>query len=351
MTARYDSDSLETLCRRILTAAGVDPADAACVANNLVGANLRGIDSHGVIRMTAYVSDFLKGLTAVKTEPVVIAETPATAVVDAQNGWGAPASRFAMALAIKKAAKVGMAGVGVRRSNHFGFAAYYGMMALEHNMIGAAFTNARRNMVPTGSTASYFGTNPICICVPAGKERPLVYDGATTVVAQGKIQVANKKHLPIPPNWALDKEGRPTTDAAAALAGGRLMPLGGYKGYDLALAVDVLSGVLPGAAFGASVNVLALDVTSADVGHFFSAIDVGAFGDVGEFKDKIDAMVREIHDLPRAEGVDRIFVPGEIEFDLEEERSRVGIPVVEDVEKDLMVLADRFGVVMPDPLP
>lgn len=351
MTARYDGASLETLCSQILTAAGVYPADAACVANNLVGANLRGIDSHGVIRMTSYVDEFLKGQITPRTEPVVIAETPATAVVDAQNGWGAPASRFAMALAIKKAGEVGMAGVGVRRSNHFGFAAYYGMMALQHDMIGAAFTNAKKNMVPTGSTESYFGTNPICICVPAKSERPLVYDGATTVVAQGKVQVANKKHLPIPPNWALDREGRPTTDAAAALAGARLMPLGGYKGYDLALAVDVLSGVLPGAAFGASVHVLSLWGNGANVGHFFSAIDVRAFGDVGDFKDKIDAMIREIHELPRAEGVERIYVPGEIEFDVEDERRRDGIPVVEDVEKDLKALADRFGVAMPDPLP
>ena len=349
MTARYDGTSLETLCAQILTAAGVGPGDAACVANNLVGANRRGIDSHGVIRMTSYVNEFSKGQIAARTVPQVVVETPATAVVDAQGGWGAPASKFAMELAIKKAREVGMAGVGVRRSNHFGFAAYYGMMALEHDMIGTAVTNARKNMVPTGSTSSYFGTNPICVCIPAGKERPLVYDGATTVVAQGKIQVANKKHLPIPSNWALDKEGRPTTDPAAALAGARMMPLGGYKGYDLALVVDVLSGVLPGAGFGATVHVLSLWGNAANVGHFFSAIDVGAFGDTDEFKAKIDQMIREIHGLPRAEGVERIYLPGEIEFDYEDERRRSGIPVVEDLEKDLRALAGRFGVEMPEP--
>ena len=126
MTARYDGTSLETLCAQILTAAGVGPGDAACVANNLVGANRRGIDSHGVIRMTSYVNEFSKGQIAARTVPQVVVETPATAVVDAQGGWGAPASKFAMELAIKKAREVGMAGVGVRRSNHFGFAAYYG---------------------------------------------------------------------------------------------------------------------------------------------------------------------------------------------------------------------------------
>lgn len=350
MTAKYDAADLEQLCTQILTAAGVDREDAACVANNLVGANKRGIDSHGVLRMTAYVSSFTKGQIAAKTRPVVIAETLATAVVDAQNGWGAPAAKFAMGVAIEKARKAGMAGVGVRYSNHFGYAACYGMMPLKHDMIGLAFTNARANTAPWGGRVPYFGTNPICICIPAGEERPVVYDGATTVVAQGKIQLANKKHVPIPPTWANDEMGRPTTDPAIALEAGLLMPMGTYKGSGLALAVDVLCGTLPGAAFGATVNVFALWGNSANIGHFFTAIDVKAFGDVGEFKENMDKMVRDIHSLPLAEGIDRIYVPGEIEFDIEIERSRDGIPVVEDVEAELETLAGRYGVTMPEPV-
>lgn len=350
MTNRYDATALRRLCADVLSAAGVDAGDAAKVADNLVAANLRGIDSHGVLRMTSYVSWFTQGQIAAKTHPVIVAETPGTAVVDAQNGWGAPASLFAMDLAISKAASTGISAVGVRHSNHFGYAAHYGMMALAHDMIGLAFTNAQAIVAPWGARTSYFGTNPICICIPAGEERPLVYDGATTVVAHGKIMVANKAHKPIPPNWALDKHGVPTTDPAVALDGGSLMPMSSYKGSDLAMAVDVLSGILPGAASGAAVGALAMWGNMVNAGHFFAALDVKAFGEVGAFKSSVDRLVREVKALPLAAGAERLYVPGEIEFANEDERGREGIPIVADVEAELKVLADRFGLPMPHPL-
>jgi LDH2 family malate/lactate/ureidoglycolate dehydrogenase len=350
MTALYNADEIEKLCTGILANAGVDRQDAARVANNLVGANKRGVDSHGILRMTAYVNSFTSGSIASKTVPVVVKETLSTAVVDAQNGWGAPAGTFAMQLAIDKAKKTGMAAVGVKRTNHFGFAAYYGMMALEHDMIGISLTNARPNVPPWAARQAYFGTNPICVCVPTGKERPLVYDGATTVVAQGKIQLANKKHVPIPPNWAMDKTGTPTTDAAVALEAGLLMPMSTYKGSDLALMVDVLSGVLPGAAFGGTAGFPALWGNQANIGHFFTAIDVAAFIDVDEFKSKTDQMVQDIKKLPLAKGMDRIYLPGEIEFDNETERTKNGLPVVDDVVEELKVLAAKYGVEMPSPV-
>lgn len=350
MTSRYDAASLTTLCSNILASAGVDRADASCVAGNLVAANLRGVDSHGVLRMTSYVNWFTKGQIAHKTEPAVIVETLGTAVVDARNGWGAPASVYAMKLAIEKARATGISSVGVRHSNHFGYAAHYGMMALEHDMIGFAFTNAQAIVAPWGARTPYYGTNPICICIPAGEERPLVYDGATTVVAHGKIVAAHKAHKPIPANWALDKNGIPTTDPAIALAGGSLMPMSTYKGSDLAMAVDVLSGVLPGAAFGAYVGALSLWGNQANSGHFFMALDVRAFGDAGQFKSSIDRMIQDIKRLPLAEGMSRIYMPGEIEFEMEVQRKEAGIPVVEDVETELRVLAERYGVQMPGPI-
>ena len=349
MTEKYDAASLRALCSGILASAGVDMGDAVSVADNLVGANLRGVDSHGVLRMTSYVNWFTQGQIAAKTEPVIVAETMGTAVVDARNGWGAPVSRYAMELAIDKAGKTGISAVGIRHSNHYGYAAHYGMMALKHDMIGLAFTNAQPIVAPWGARTPYFGTNPICICIPAGEERPLVYDGATTVVAHGKIMVAHKAHKAIPPNWALDKNGVPTTDPAVALAGGSLMPMSTYKGSDLAMAVDVLSGILPGAASGPYVGALSLWGNSVNAGHFFMVLDVKAFGDTGEFKTSVDKMIRDIKGLPTAEGVDRIYVPGEIEFDVETERSRAGIPVVADVQAELRALAARYGVAMPEP--
>ncbi len=350
MTALYDAASLRTLCAGILSAAGADPADAESVAANLVGANLRGVDSHGVIRMTSYVGWSEKGQIAARAEPRIVAETPGTAVVDAQNGWGAPVSVFAMQLAIEKARHTGIAAVGVRRSNHFGYAAHYGMMPLKHDMIGLAFTNAQAIVAPWGSRQKYFGTNPICICVPAGEERPLVYDGATTVVAHGKILVAQKAHKPIPSNWALDRNGVSTTDPDVALAGGTLMPMSTYKGSDLALMIDVLCGVLPGAAFGPYIGALSLWGNAANSGHCFMVLDVKAFGDVGEFKRNTDRMIRDIRSLPLAEGIDRIYLPGEIEYDIEAVRARDGIPVVADVVAELQALAGKYGVTMPEPV-
>lgn len=350
MTPKYTAASLRTLCTGILAAAGVDHEDAACVADNLVGANLRGVDSHGVLRMPSYVKWFTQGQIAARTQPVVATETLSTAVIDARNGWGAPASVFAMRLAIDKARQTGIAAVGVRHSNHFGYAAHYGMMPLEHDMIGICLTNAPPIVAPWGGRNPYFGTNPICICVPAGEERPLVYDGATTVVAHGKIMVAHKAHKPIPPNWALDKNGVPTTDPSVALDGGSLMPMSTYKGYDLAMMVDVLGGILPGAAFGPAIGTLSLWGNTANVGHCFIVLDIKAFGDVAEFKAKVDQMIREIKAVPLATGMERIYMPGEIEFDVETDRAKAGIPVVADVEADLRSLAERFGVPMPGPV-
>ena len=350
MTVRYEAASLKVLCAAILRAAGADAADADCVADNLVGANLRGVDSHGVVRMPSYVRAFAQGQIAPRAEPVVVTETVATAVVDARNAWGAPASVFAMELALAKARVAGIGAVGVRHSNHYGYAAHYGMMALAHDMIGITVSNAAPIVAPWGARQSYFGTNPICICIPAADELPLVYDGATTVVAHGKIVVAHKEHREIPPNWALDKEGRPTRDPAVALDGGSLMPMSTYKGYDLAMAVDVLSGMLPGAAFGPYIGALAMWGNAANVGHFFVGLDIAAFGDVGEFKRQVDQMIREIKSLPLAEGMDRIYMPGEIEFEVAALRGREGIPVPAEVEADLCQLAERCGVAMPAPL-
>ncbi len=350
MTARFDAQSLELLVEQILVGAGADEQDAGVVANNLVGANKRGIDSHGVLRLQAYMTAATEGQIDMKAKPVVVSETPGTAVVDAQHGWGAPSGAFAMNLAIQKAANTGIAAVGVKNSNHFGYAAYYGMMAVERNMIGLAFTNSKKNQAPWGAKQSYFGTNPICVCIPAAKERPIVYDGATTVVAQGKIMLARKKHAEIPPTWALDKTGKPTTDPNTALEAGLLMPMGTYKGADLALVVDVLSGVLPGGVFGPVVAMPALLGNRNRIGHFFMALDLKAFGDVEEFKANIDKMVQDIKKLPIADGFERAYLPGEPEFELEEERMKQGIPVVDDVLTELKNLAAKFGVKMPEPI-
>lgn len=346
MADRYRLSDLKDLCQSLLSAGGVDPADAAVVADNLVAANRRGVDSHGVIRLPLYLARLEAGLIAKKTAPKVVRQSAATAVVDAANGWGAPAGVFAMKVAIEKAAGTGVGMVGVRGSNHFGIAAYYGMMPLERDMIGLSLTNAAPSMAPWGGRDPYFGTNPICICVPAGEERPVVFDGATSVVAKGKIMVAQKKGVPIPPTWAADGRGVPTTDPNVGIKG-VLLPFGTYKGSGLALAVEVLSGVLPGAAVALGVGSLYATDARADIGHFFAAIDVAAFGEAGEFKTKMDRMIREIRGQRRAEGVDRIYVPGEIEFEKESETEARGVEVADETIREMAEYAAKYGVEMP----
>ncbi len=349
MANRYRLSDLKDMCRDLLAGGGVDPGDAAVVADNLLAANRRGVDSHGVIRMPLYLARLDSGLIAKKTEPKVVRESLATAVVDGQNGWGAVTSRFAMGLAIEKAAKAGVGMVGVRGSNHFGIAAYYGMMPLERDMIGISLTNASATMAAWGGRDAYFGTNPICICVPAGKERPVVYDGATSVVAKGKIMVAQKKGVPIPPTWAMDKEGVPTTDANVAI-NGVLLPFGTYKGSGLAMAVEVLAGVLPGAAVTLEVGHLYATKSVGDVGHFFAAIDVAAFEDVVKFKTRMDRMIREVRAQRHAQGIDRIYVPGEIEFEKEQATEGNGVEVADETIREIEKFAAKYGVKMPEPI-
>jgi LDH2 family malate/lactate/ureidoglycolate dehydrogenase len=254
----------------------------------------------------------------------------------------------AMEIAIEKARRCGSAFVGVCHSNHFGTCAYYSMMALDHDMIGMCVTNGPAAMAPWGGRERILSTSPISYAVPAGEERAFVLDLATSVVARGRIVLYAKQNLPIPEGWAVDEEGRPTTDASAALRG-LLAPMGGYKGYGLSLAVDLLSGVLTGANFGKHFDgtLFDYDRPPADVGSLFAAIDIDAFMDVGRFKARMDQALREIKHSPRAEGVERIYIPGEIEAECAERRRREGIPIPDEVVREFVELGDELGVPFP----
>ncbi len=331
---------------RVLQAAGVDEQESRVVADNLVTANLRGIDSHGITRLPLYVERLEAGLITRRTEVERVRQAPGICVLDAHNGWGAVAGLAGMREAIARARQVGTGVAVVRHSNHFGIAAYYAQEAVAAGMIGVSMTNASSNMSPWGGRQPYFGTNPICVAVPAGKERPVIYDGATSVVAIGKIVLAAKKGGQIPPTWAADKTGQPTTDPQVAVAAGNLLPMGGYKGYGLALMVDVLTGILAGAAFGPHVSNLRTMDAPQNVGHFFAALDIGAFADPAEFQGEMEQLVREIKDTPLAPGSERVYLPGEIEWEFEERRRREGIPVPPEVLAELRQVGERYGVAL-----
>jgi len=254
----------------------------------------------------------------------------------------------AMRLAIDKAAKTGVAFVAVTHSNHYGAAAYWAMMAPEHGMIGFSSTNAPATVAPTGGRTAMLGTNPFAFAIPAGQEQSMVLDLATTVVARGRVMLYAKQNKPLESGWAFDERGVPTTDPHAALKG-LLAPIGGYKGYGISLAIDLLCGVLTGSSYGSHFPGFLADNLKepTDVGSVFAAINIESFMDLPEFKASMDKALREMKNSERADGVKRIYIPGEIELETKADRLKHGIPIPEAVVKDFVALGQELKVPFP----
>jgi LDH2 family malate/lactate/ureidoglycolate dehydrogenase len=353
------ADPLSDFCVRVFETMGVSPEDARITADVLVRANLRGIDSHGVARLARYVNGLRDSVMIAQPKEKVVLETPTTVTIEAGAGLGQPVSYRAMTKAIEKAKEYGCGFATVRNSNHFGIAGYYAMMALEHDMMGMTTTNAAVLVAPTFGRDAMYGTNPIALAVPAGKERPFVMDMATSTVPRGKLEVYHRQEKSIPLGWATDERGVPTDDPGRVLdnfvkrAGGGLLPLGGageemsgHKGYGMGLMVEILSAVLPGAAF--LTHVYPKDAESqplpANLGHFFGAWRVDAFREPEAFKADMDQLVRELKGGDLAEGASRIYVHGEKEFEEYERRSVDGIPLGAKVEASLKQIAADLGI-------
>lgn len=325
---------------------GVPKADAEIAANALVQADLRGVDTHGVIRFSPnawYVKWLTEGSMTAAPKLRVISESASTALIDGDCGMGMVIGCRAMEVAIEKARSSGVAMVGVRNSRHYGMSAYYAMMALPHDMIGIAMTNASRQVVPTFGRAAKYGTNPMCFAVPADKQQPFVLDMATTTAAAGKLELAARLGKSIPGGWALDENAASTTDPRAAQKARRLLPLGGtresgsHKGYGLAILVEILCGVLTG-------TITALNANQDPRGHFFAAVRVDAFRPAAEFKRDMDRLIIDLKSTPPIEGQERVYVVGEIEFETAQERAEHGIPLHDSVLKGLRAVAEQVGV-------
>ena len=341
---RFHPSKLSDFCVAVLEKAGVPNENAEMVAHSLLAANLRGVDTHGITRLPIYVERLRAGLTKGHAEGAVVAETPNTAVYDGQDGLGQVVGTNAMQLAIAKAHATGLGMVTARNSTHFGTAAYYAMMALDRDMIGIALTNSPSLMAPWGGRKAFLGTNPLAIAVPAGREKPFVLDMATSVVARGAIILAAKKDETIPNTWGLNKDGEPTTSAKEANEGA-LLPLGGHKGFGLAMAIEVLTAALAGGPFGPHVGELYNNPTRTQgVGHFFGAIRIDRFRPIAEFKADMDAMIREVKAEPLAKGFGKIMVAGEPEFLTEQERREKGVPLSDAVVGDLTKLGTAVGI-------
>lgn len=330
----------------VMDRVGVPPEDAVLLADGLVQAHLAGMDGHGLFFLPTYVKRLELGLIAKRGEVRVMQEGPAFALLDGGNLLGHVSAWKAMEVAIAKAAQAGVGMVTLCRGNHSGIMARYTLRAAEAGCIGIATTNTPPLMAPWGGFLPFFGTNPISIAVPAGEEPPVVLDMATSAVARSKILVANKAGTRIPPHWALDATGKPTEDPQAALAG-TMAPMAGHKGFGLAMMIDVLSGVLGGAASGPDVgDVFRYDGGPQNVGHFFQAIDLRRLGQADAMRRRIDELVRRLRAAPPAPGTDRIRVPGDVERETAEAR-RQSFPLGKDVAEALRALGERYDVPWP----
>jgi LDH2 family malate/lactate/ureidoglycolate dehydrogenase len=347
----YAHEALRDWAREIFIRAGVREQDAGLLTDSLIKANLRGVDTHGLTHMLiTYVRRIRAEVVNVNTRFDVLREKPSTALIDCHNSLGQIGADFAMRMAIEKAKTTGMAFVGLTRSNHYGAAAIWAMMALEHDMIGFSCVNAPAVVAPTGGRLPMFGTNPLAVAVPTGTDIPFVLDMATTVVARGRIGLFAKQNRPLEPGWAFDDHGRPTTDAAAAMKG-LLAPLGGYKGYGIAFAIDILSGIMTGSNYGVHFPGFLADnlVEPWNVGGIFAAIDIDSFMDVKAFTDRMQKACDEVRNCEKADGVDRVYIPGEIEYYTAVERKKTGIPLPPQVAKDFGALGEEMGLPFPKP--
>lgn len=342
----------------VFTAVGCSDEHAATATRALISADLRGIDSHGVARLSGYVRLWeVKRVNAIP-DIKVIYETPSTAVIDGDSGLGLVIAPFAMKVAIEKAKQVGTGWVSVQNSNHFGIAAHHAMMALEHNMIGVAMTNASPLVAPTFSIDKMLGTNPICVAAPAGNEPAFVADLATTTAANGKLEILQRKNIEAPLGWVQDSEGQSSTDANILKKGGALLPLGGdrehgsHKGYSLGAIVDIFSALLSGANYAPWVPPFPTYVPmptqqpGKGIGHFLGAMRVDAFRPADEYKQHMDNWIGGFRKAKPMPGQEKVLVPGDPEREFEAERIKNGIPLLEAVVKDLKELGTRFSLTL-----
>jgi LDH2 family malate/lactate/ureidoglycolate dehydrogenase len=343
---RFKSEDLTAFCRAVLERLDVPPADAQIVADCLVGADLRGVDSHGVVRLPVYAkriqAKVVKARPAIKVE----ARFAAVALVHGDNGLGPVVGACAMDEAIRLAEHSGIGYVGVRGSNHFGTAFFYVERAIQKKFIGCAISNAPPNMAPFGGRERFLGTNPMAVGIPAGKDRPLIFDASSSVVARGKIIVAAHRNLPIPEGWAIDPAGQPTTDARAALAGA-VLPFGGPKGSAISFIIDILSGVLTGAAFALHLNTLENLKAEQNLGHLFAAFRTDLFLPQGDFDARMDEALAMLKTSAPALGVGRVLAPGELELDTEARHRRLGLPLAEEVVGQLVAIGHEVSVEFP----
>ena len=358
MSVIVNNEKLLQFTEKVFKTFGISDEDAHVCADNLVTADMRGIPSHGVARLKRYVDGIKSGLIFAQNKPEIVKETPSTATVDGNGGLGQVIASFATKLAIEKGKKSGVGIVTVRNSNHFGIAGYYSQMILNEGMMGISLTNSAPLVVPTFGKEMIEGTNPISLTAPTKRNRPFFLDMATSVVPRGKLEVYEREGKALPEGWAVDENGKVTTDASRVLknmlarAGGGILTLGGegelysgYKGYGMSVLVDILTGVLSGGAYANLVYAKKEGKTvPPNVCHFFMALKIENFVDLDVFKEKMDDLIDRLKNSAKAEGQNRIYIHGEKEYERYEKHKKEGVPLQEKVYANLKEIGEERNV-------
>ena len=339
-------DALHAFTKAAFQTTGLSEANATTGADVLATTDAWGVFTHGTKSLAGYLRRLQAGGIRSQGQPVIVAEGGGWAMVDGDSSLGMVTSAFAMQAAMAKARQQGIAYVGVRNSCHFGAAGYYAWLAAREELIGIAMANDVPSVAAPGSRGAVTGSNPLAYAVPAGKRHPMFLDISTATVAGGKVYAARARCEPIPPNWIIDGNGRPTTDPGGFPQVGALLPMAGHKGYGLSLLIETLSGILSGAAVTWGVRSWAHDDATLHSLHgaAFLAIDVKCIAPPEEFARKVEALIDEIHNAPRADGVDRLLVPGELEWERYDRAMREGIPLPADVVENLQKAAEATGL-------
>lgn len=356
MQHSFSYQQLYTFTESVFLGMGCSTQDAATASRVLLSADMRGIDSHGVARLSGYVRLWDAGRINAKPTIKIVHETPSTAVIDGDAGLGLVVAPYAMQVAIDKAKVAGTGWVSVRNSNHFGIAGIHAMMALEQDMTGIAMTNASALVAPTFSVERMLGTNPIAVAIPAGMQPPFVADFATTTAANGKLELLQRKNADAPLGWVQDKDGTDTHDANALKKGGLLLPLGSdrehgsHKGYALGSIVDIFSAVMSGASYGPwappfpAYVPMPQHMPGQGLGHFFGAMRIDAFRPAEEFKTHMDNWIARFREAKPAPGHEKVLIPGDPEREMEALRATDGIPLQDTMVAELRETGARFGV-------
>lgn len=351
MTVCFAVEDLTVFCTRIFETVGVPHRVSDTVARSLVYADMRGIESHGVIRTPIYVRRVAEKMVDPEAEIRVEEDGGVSLLIDGANNFGAYVGSCAMQLGVQRAKAEGLCVIGVKHSNHYGIGAFYASRAVEHGMAFVGVSNASQTMPPSGGIRPFLGTNPLTVAFPTNSGAPFLLDMATSLVARGKIIAAAKRgDTQIPEGWALDDQGRATRDPQRALDGA-VLPMGGPKGFGLAMSIDILAGVLTGAGYGPEVkNMYNNWREPQNVGHFFILFDISRFMPLAKFCDRLNDYIRLLKNEPVSAEAQGIFYAGEIEQAREAKSRELGVSLPSEVANDLFNLAQRHGVTPPPAL-